>query len=153
MSNGASGRIPFPDFWRVWRDLLEATEGGGALVLVEGEKDRRSVERLGVQGPVELVHRGRSLADLAHRLGGTPREVIVLTDWDATGGELARRLKGLLHGGTVRVNLDLRRRLGLVLRGEITHLEGLASWAARRAEEGGTPLEVWLSDPDRPLRE
>jgi 5S rRNA maturation endonuclease (ribonuclease M5) len=149
MSPVAVERVTFPEFWRVWRDLLELAARPGVIFLVEGLRDERSLRRLGIASPVELVHRGRSLADLAHRLQHGPREVVVLTDWDATGGALAHRMRELLADGRLAVNLELRRRLGVALRGEIVHLEGLGAWAARRAEETGAPLEEWLADPDR----
>jgi len=122
-------------------------------LLVEGERDRRSVQRLGVNAPTYLVHRGARLSNVAQDLTSSTRTVVLLTDWDAAGGELARRLKELLSDGQLAVDLELRRRLGVALRGEVVHLEGLGSWARRRAEETGVPLEEWLEDPDRDLRE
>ena len=151
MSSGAAVRVSFPQFWRVWRDLLSAMQRSGTVLLVEGERDRRSVEALGVDRSVELVHRGRTLPDVAHRLSRSTREVIVLTDWDTAGGHLAHRLEQLLTDGRLGVNLEFRRRIGVALRGEVVHLEGLGGWARRRAEEEGTPLEEWLADPDRAL--
>jgi 5S rRNA maturation endonuclease (ribonuclease M5) len=149
MSPLAVQRVTFPEFWRVWRDLLLESQRHGTIFLVEGIRDERSLRVLGIVAPVELVHRGRSLSDLAHRLQHGTREVIVLTDWDATGGELAHRMRELLSDGRLAVNLEFRRRLGIALRGEIVHLEGLGAWASRRAEESGASLEEWLADPDR----
>ncbi len=153
MSNGSAVRVTFPSFWRVWRDVLEAMARPGTVLLVEGERDRRSVGQLGIDRAIELVHRGERLADVAHRLSTSTRHVIVLTDWDLAGGHLAHRLEQLLDDGRLAVDLDLRRRLGVALRGEVVHLEGLGGWARRRAEESGTPLEEWLADPDRDLTE
>jgi 5S rRNA maturation endonuclease (ribonuclease M5) len=149
MGSNVEERVTFPEFWRVWRDVLDAMERPGTVLLVEGERDRRSVAELGVIRNVQLVHRGRALPEVARALSSTVREVIVLTDWDAAGGELARRLKGLLEDGRLHVNLLLRRRLGIALRGEVVHLEGLGGWARRRSEEAGFPLEEWVEDRDR----
>jgi 5S rRNA maturation endonuclease (ribonuclease M5) len=152
MTPGALDRVTFPEFWRVWRDVLQAMEAPGTLFLVEGQRDRRSLEGLGITCPIALVHRGRRLADVATHIAEGTQEVVVLTDWDSTGGELAHRLRELLDDGRFRVNLDFRRRIGIALRGEIVHLEGLGTWARRRAEETGAPLEEWIADPDRLAR-
>lgn len=151
MSNSSAIRVTFPQFWRVWRDVLAAMRRPGTVLLVEGERDKRSVQELGVGDAIQLVHRGERLAELAHHLSTSTRAVIVLTDWDTAGGHLAHRLEQLLDDGRLSVDLDLRRRLGIALRGEIVHLEGLGGWAQRRADENGTPLEEWLADPDRDL--
>jgi 5S rRNA maturation endonuclease (ribonuclease M5) len=140
---GAIGdeRDAAPEFWKVWRELLAEVRDPRTVVLVEGVRDRRALEALGVRRSVQLVHRGQPLAEVAGSFGASVREVIVLTDWDAAGGEFARRLRDLLSGGPARVNLDFRRRIGVALRGEIVHLEGLAAWAGRRSEEEGLTLE------------
>jgi 5S rRNA maturation endonuclease (ribonuclease M5) len=138
----------FDDFWEVWRELLHAERAPGTGFLVEGERDRRALRRLGVRAPVLLVHRGRALARVAAEVGRELRAVIVLTDWDPKGGELARRLRELLDDGRTAVDVAFRRRLGIALRGEVVHLEGLGSWARRRAEQGAFPLEEWVGDPD-----
>jgi 5S rRNA maturation endonuclease (ribonuclease M5) len=148
MPTHGAGRATFPEFWRVWRTLLEELERPGTALLVEGERDRRSARALGVRADVHLVHRGARLPSVANGLTGATRRVVVLTDWDSAGGELARRLRQLLTDGRLEVDLDTRRRLGLALRGEVVHLEGLHGWARRRAEETGRPLEEYLDEAE-----
>ena len=108
--------------------------------MVEGERDRRSLRRLGLKGTILLVHRGRTLSETAHHLAETARHVIILTDWDTEGGHLAQRLKEFLGSGRHGPDLDHRRRLAHVLRGELVHVEGLYGWAARTAEKGNRSL-------------
>lgn len=84
----------------------------GQLVVVEGPRDVAALGALGVGGDPIVVHRGRTLAarvdDIARLAAG--RTVIVLTDWDRTGGRLFRRLHDALVGRVV-VDADCRRRL------------------------------------------
>ena len=134
------------EFARLWVSLREASVAPGTTVVVEGERDARSLNRLGLNGPIARVHQGRPLSHLAHELGEGRERVILLTDWDGRGGLLARRLKGFLEAGHARVDLDFRRRLAVVLRGEIVHVEGLAGWAGRAARESGVRLEEWLEE-------
>jgi 5S rRNA maturation endonuclease (ribonuclease M5) len=136
----------WPEFVRLFLRLREEIAGGRVLVLVEGERDRRSLRALGLSGPIELVHAGRSLSELAGQLAKGGRRVIVLTDWDAAGGQLARRLREFLEAEAVGFDLEYRRRFARVLRGEVVHVEGLNSWARRTAAEAGTPIDDWIAD-------
>lgn len=152
-----TGRDPaaaFEDFWELWVRFLGDARTPGTVVVVEGERDRRALRRLGVLGPIVLVHRGRTIAETAQALEATPRRVIVLTDWDTEGGHLAQRLKLFLGGGRSAPDLEYRRRLAHLLRGELAHVEGLYGWAVRAGEKAhrsvATLLEGVEADADRP---
>lgn len=139
------------EFQEIWRELLDDLETPGTAVLVEGERDRRSITRLGVRAPVHLVHQGQSLAELAGSLGRETRRLVVLTDWDRSGGQFARKVRDLLGPAPVEVDLDIRRRLAHALRGEVVHVEGLAGWAVRLSERHGLSLDRLL-DPEVGIR-
>ena len=132
------------EFWEVWTRLLGDSRSPGTVVVVEGERDRRSVRRLGLSGPVVLVHRGRTLSETAQHLAGTARRVIILTDWDTEGGHLAQRLKEYLGTGRSGPDLEHRRKLARVLRGELVHVEGLYGWASRTAGRANRSLAQLL---------
>ena len=131
----------FEEFVDLWGKLLAEAERPSTVVVVEGERDRRAVRRLGWSGPVVVVHRGRPISATASGLVATRGKVIVLTDWDTEGGHLARRLRDFLASEDVRLDLDYRRRLARILRGELTHVEGLFGWVRRQADRRGEPLE------------
>jgi 5S rRNA maturation endonuclease (ribonuclease M5) len=141
----------FEEFVELWQHLLAESERPGSVIVVEGERDRRSIRRLGWEGPVAVVHRGKSLSATAQALVSASRRVIVLTDWDSEGGALARRLRGFLEADRVELNLEYRRRLARILRGELVHVEGLFGWARRSAERLGRSVES-ISDGDSALR-
>ena len=145
MRNGRAAEEAFDEFVELWHKLKAECEEEGALVVVEGERDRRSLRRLGLGGSVELVHRGESLSRTAQRLVGQGRRIIVLTDWDREGGLFARRLKEFLEAERVDLDLEYRRRFARILRGELVHVEGLFGWARRLAERQGGPLEQFLA--------
>ncbi|HYB77541.1 MAG TPA: toprim domain-containing protein [Thermoplasmata archaeon] len=137
-----TGRDPaavFDEFWDLWLRLELESRVPGTVVVVEGERDRRSLRRLGLHGSIVLVHRGRTLSETAQHLAGAKR-VIILTDWDTEGGHLAQRLKEFLGSGRDGPDLELRRKLARVLRGELVHVEGLYGWASRTAEKGNRSL-------------
>jgi len=152
-----TGRDPaavFDEFWELWVRLQADSRAPGTVVVVEGERDRRSLRRLGVKGSVVLVHRGRTISESAEHLSATARRVILLTDWDTEGGHLAQRLKEFLGSGRSGPDLEYRRRFARVLRVELVHVEGLYRWALRTAEKGnrslGQLLELAEADAERP---
>ncbi len=132
---------PFERFIELWGRLLGEADGGTTVLVVEGERDRRALRSLGWDGPIALLHRGRPISATASGLVAARGKVIVLTDWDVEGGHLARRLRDFLSAEHVELDLDYRRRLARILRGELTHVEGLFGWARRQAERRGEPLE------------
>jgi 5S rRNA maturation endonuclease (ribonuclease M5) len=141
---------PFEEFVQLWGKLLEEADGLRAVIVVEGERDRTAIRRLGWTGPVVVVHRGRPISATASGLVASRGKVIVLTDWDSEGGHLARRLRDFLGPEDIRLDLDYRRRLARLLRGELTHVEGLFGWARRQAERRGETLDRLVeaaSDP------
>ncbi len=141
----AAGRVArWEEFQEAWGALVEASRSPKTFVVVEGERDRRSVRRLGLAGEVVLLHRGQPVRLVAHDLARRARRVILLTDWDAQGGRLAHLLAEFLKAMPLELDLEHRRQLARLLRGELTHVEGLYGWARRTAEALGEPLEPWL---------
>jgi 5S rRNA maturation endonuclease (ribonuclease M5) len=151
-----TGRDPatiFDEFWELWVHFRSDSRAPGTVVVVEGERDRRSLRRLGIDGTILLVHRGRTISETAQLLAATARRVIVLTDWDTEGGHLAQRLKEFLGSGRSGPDLEYRRRLARIVRGELVHVEGLYGWARRTGEKGnrslGTLLEAAEAETER----
>ncbi|MEK6975217.1 MAG: hypothetical protein AABY18_02610 [Candidatus Thermoplasmatota archaeon] len=113
--------------------LREAAETG--TVVVEGARDLSALDWLGIGGHHVTVHHGAPLAGLVEELASCPVPIVLLVDWDRTGGTLARRLgEGL--AGRVAVDVDCRRRLAGATRART--LEELPSelTALRRAVHG-----------------
>ncbi len=144
MGNGRDRSDPLTEFLRLWHRLRSESAEVGTVVVVEGERDQTSLRRLGLPGPIVKVHRGRALAGTAHDLVGRSRRVIVLTDWDTEGGHLARRLREFLEAERLHLDLEYRRRLARIVRGELVHVEGLHGWARRLADRKGESLDDLL---------
>lgn len=135
------------EFAELWDRFLGSANDPTTVTVVEGERDRRSLRRLGVSGEVLLFHSGRGLSRLTRTLAAGGRRVIVLTDWDREGGHLAHRLTDLLSAEGVRFDVDYRRRLSRAVRGEVAHVEGLATWVFRAAERAGVSFETTHRGP------
>ncbi|MGP8072897.1 MAG: toprim domain-containing protein [Thermoplasmata archaeon] len=150
MRNGNDPAVTLDEFVELWQRLRIASAEPGTVVLVEGERDRRSVQRLGLTGPVLTVHRGRTLSETAQNLLHKASRVVILTDWDTEGGHLAHRLTEFLQPERLHLDLETRRRLARVLRGELVHVEGLYGWARRLAESEGDTIEQRLDAGEEP---
>ncbi|HWG89652.1 MAG TPA: toprim domain-containing protein [Candidatus Thermoplasmatota archaeon] len=105
---------------------IEAT--AATLTLVEGEKDIAALRALGFTGPLRQVQTAGGLFGLAETLREEGvKEAIILTDWDRTGGKVARLLEEALRANGIRADLEVRRKLVRAAR-EIRHVESLDTY-------------------------
>lgn len=146
MRTASAAPSAFERFLKLWLRLLSEEDDGTCVLVVEGERDRLSVRRLGWSGPVLAVHGGRTLSRTAHELSRRRARAIVLTDWDTEGGHLAHRLREFLEAEHRSFDLTYRQQLARVLRGELVHVEGLFGWARRQADADGRSLEAALDE-------
>jgi len=96
------------------RKLMEKLKD--AVVLVEGKKDEQALEPYVRDGKILQAASGRlrKACERASELG--VREVVVLTDRDKAGEELAKMAKAELEGHGIRANLEVRKTLMAMLR-------------------------------------
>ncbi|MBT6971723.1 MAG: hypothetical protein HOA04_01310 [Euryarchaeota archaeon] len=116
----------------------------GIPILVEGKKDRRALQVLDFTGPVELVNRGWSMERLAgwfveHLQNVNPKDgkapLILLMDWDRTGGRLQSDLRRRLQALDIQVDEELRKVLSKVLKPETRVVESLYSMVDELLEQ------------------
>ncbi|MBN1323701.1 MAG: toprim domain-containing protein [Methanotrichaceae archaeon] len=115
--------------------LLDASKRGAAII-VEGLRDKRALRSLGAEGPVIMASRRPSL-DLAEEAAREYEEIIVLTDWDRQGEEMARKIQHHLQATSVPADLDIRERLKRLVRKEIKDVESLDNYVRRMREQSG----------------
>lgn len=148
MAKRTDAAATLSEFAALWQKFRTDSAAPRTIIVVEGERDRRSLARLGVSEGIFVLHGGRTLARSAQELVRRGRRVIVLTDWDTEGGHLAHRLTEFLEAEPLDLDLETRRRLARILRGELVHVEGLYGWARRLAEKQGETLESVLGPFD-----
>lgn len=105
--------------------VLIETNCSGIPVVVEGEKDVAALRSLGLSGEIVQLNVGLSIPDFCDKLSERFSEVIVLTDWDRTGGRLAGLLCSQLKG---RVKCDMSFREVCVRCCMVRVVEGLPSF-------------------------
>ena len=108
--------------------------GSGVPVVVEGNRDVDALRALGFTGPIEKVNRGWDRSRLVAYLhseycisethDGGP-SVIVLMDWDRTGGRIQAALRDRLMAMDSPVDEDLRNTLLRAMKPEGRTVESL----------------------------
>lgn len=120
----------------VLESVQRAAQEAPAPVLVEGRKDERALERLGVEAEtVRVSGNGRSLAETAERVSRRYDTAILLTDWDAEGNALKSKLKPLLESHGVTPRTTHRKRLRDLTAKEIHDVESLPRHRTRTKAE------------------
>lgn len=82
-------------------------------VFAEGQKDRRALERLGCTRVLTI---SGNLHSACEKVRGKAEEVVVLTDLDRRGDELAKLARGELERYSIRAELETRRKLAGILK-------------------------------------
>lgn len=109
--------------------LLEASHNGAAII-VEGMRDERALRSLGVSGPVIMASR-RPALELAEDAAQRYEAIVVLTDWDLKGDEMALKIEQHLRSAGVRADVEIRSRLKKLVRKEIKDVESLSLYVER----------------------
>ena len=133
-------------FSRVSKDFAEAIarnrpvelRGSGCPVLVEGKRDASALREFGFSGEIEILNRGwdqsRIIAYLYENYGTRNTvdqgpSVILLMDWDRTGGRLQSRLRKRLNALDMKVDESLWHSLVKNMKPEGRTVESLHSHA------------------------
>lgn len=107
-------------------ERLKEEVSAGALLIVEGEKDVVSLKTIGIDSNIIAVKSSRrALQETIDELSSLNREIILLTDFDRRGRELAERLYKSLERMKVKVNLRFWKELYELLSDDIKDIEGL----------------------------
>jgi 5S rRNA maturation endonuclease (ribonuclease M5) len=112
--------------------LVEASSRG-AVVIVEGIRDRDSLRGLGVLGPVIMASR-RPALEVAEMAAREFREIVILTDWDEKGDEMARKIEGHLRCTRSVTDCEMRTKLMKLVKKEIKDVESLNVYVERMRE-------------------
>jgi 5S rRNA maturation endonuclease (ribonuclease M5) len=115
--------------------LMEASSEGAAII-VEGRRDEAALRALGIHGPVIMASRRPALC-LAEDAARCYTAIILLTDWDEKGEEMALNIARHLQGAGLRPDLEIRFRLKKLVRKEIKDVESLSFYMERMREQYG----------------
>ncbi len=113
---------------------LDKKAAEGVPIIIEGIDDVKALRRLGIEGNFHKVSTGNSLLNFVESLANF-KEIIVLTDFDPAGDELASFIvKHARRLGTEPVT-EFRDKLKPLVRREVKDMEGLAKFLQREREK------------------
>jgi 5S rRNA maturation endonuclease (ribonuclease M5) len=118
--------------FEIFEDLEEYVQrlnsacDAGAVVVVEGRRDKMALRSIGIRGTVLMLCQNNSLRLLANQIGN--RKAILLFDNDREGESLLKRAKKYLSASGVTVDDSHRKFLLPVTRGKIRQIEDLMSF-------------------------
>jgi 5S rRNA maturation endonuclease (ribonuclease M5) len=101
-------------------DKLREFEGA---LIVEGLRDEVALRNLGVRA--EIIRLSRLPLTEVALIASSYKEVMILTDFDRKGEELARKLLQYLEGYPCRVDAETRRELKGLVKKDIKGVEDL----------------------------
>lgn len=99
----------------------------GAVIIVEGEKDRDALGELGISGQI-LLASYPPLLNFAEDISRKTDLAIILTDWDSQGKKLAKKLSRYLQASGMKPNNLIRNKIKKLVQKEIKDVEGLSGY-------------------------
>ncbi len=102
-------RTQFKEIQRLLDDLKQESELKSIVIIVEGTKDVQTLRQVGIQGNI-MHFQGRNLPELCD-LVSEFKKVIILTDFDRTGQNLAKKLHQNLTSRGLNGDLTYYRKL------------------------------------------
>ena len=105
---------------------------GTHVALIEGNKDRRALDNLGLCDlqTIEVQREGGPLR-AAERLSEMKKPAIILTDWDDRGNRIEQDLRIQLDALCVKYDAEIRLRLRDLCIKDIKDVESLDSFYER----------------------
>ena len=96
----------------------------GATILVEGKRDREALDLLGIKGEIIMTSQ-KTVFNLCEELARSGGDIIIMTDWDERGEEVARQVQIFLEADGVRADTTIRATIKPLVRKEINDVENL----------------------------
>jgi 5S rRNA maturation endonuclease (ribonuclease M5) len=98
----------------------------GIPVLIEGKKDEEALKKLGINGNfIKVSGSPFKLFEITELATSSSSQVIILTDFDKKGAELAKRLSEDIQSLGSHPNLEIRRKIMGITRRYIKDIESL----------------------------
>jgi len=104
--------------------------GKGTPIIVEGRRDCRTLNNIGIKGNFFcLKSTGSILSDQLDKIEGT--EVILLVDFDKEGKKLAKKIGSHLSHRGIKVRRFYWKRIKVLIGKDVKDVEGIHSYLER----------------------
>jgi len=104
---------------------------GDHVILVEGQKDKKALISIGIEGDIFLIQSEGGPIRAAEYVSEHGRKAVVLTDWDRRGGTIAHELENQLSSLGLVYDSRIRARLSFLCKKDIKDIESLSKLLER----------------------
>ncbi|MCE5214785.1 MAG: hypothetical protein LLF83_08720 [Methanobacterium sp.] len=117
--------MSFRKLLSIMEELKECAEQG-MPILIEGKKDEEALRNLGINGNfIKVSGSPLKLFEIAEIAALSSSKIIILTDFDKKGNQLARKLSEDIQRLGSNPDLQLRRKIMAITRRYIKDIESL----------------------------
>lgn len=111
----------------------------GTVIIVEGKRDVRALNKLGITGHFEMATH-HSLSNFCENIvnNSSSKSIVILTDWDRRGNLLMSNLTKHFHSLGANPNVRIRERLAAITQKEIKDVESLPTYILKLRQITGT---------------
>ncbi|MEF8832311.1 MAG: toprim domain-containing protein [Candidatus Thermoplasmatota archaeon] len=123
-------------------DILEdiKKEDETIPVIVEGRKDLEALRSLGIERKIIKIKKGETIFRIIEGLRENHDKVIILTDWDSSGGELCYKIKKACESNDIKYDVEYRKQMIKFLKKEVKDVESIPTFI-KRAKRDLTPRQ------------
>ncbi|MBS3782333.1 MAG: topoisomerase [Candidatus Thermoplasmatota archaeon] len=100
-------------------------------VIVEGRKDMKALRSLGFERKIIKIKKGKTIFRIIEGLRGDHEKVIILTDWDSSGGKLCYKIKKACESNDIKYDVEYRKQLIKYLKKEVKDVESIPTFIKR----------------------
>ncbi|RLI77096.1 hypothetical protein DRP05_11145 [Archaeoglobales archaeon] len=117
--------LDYKDYVEVRKTIDELMEKSknGAVIVVEGVKDRKSLRDLGVEGEIIVL---TSCTDVVDKIRG--KDVVILTDYDDRGNKIEKTLVKKFSSWGITPDVQIKRKIFRFVSKDITAVESLSKY-------------------------
>lgn len=106
-------------------------EDEGIPIIVEGRKDVEALKTLGIERKMVKIKKGKTIFRIIEELRKKHDKVIILTDWDSTGGKLCYKIKKACESNAIKYDVEYRKQLMKFLKKEVKDVESIPRFIER----------------------
>ncbi len=106
---------------------LKELAQSGAIIVVEGKKDAKSLHDLGINGDIKLATH-QPLLEFTELLSKSGKQIILLTDWDKKGSLVAGKIVKYLSVYGIMPDTNIRLKLKAISKKRIKDIESLNNY-------------------------
>ncbi len=127
------GKMRLKDELNGLLEILERikAEDSEVPIIVEGKKDKKALKKLGIERKIIQIKKGKRVFRIIEDLRGKYEKVIILTDWDHSGGKLCYKIKKACESNAIEYDIDYRKEIIKYLKKEVKDVESIPSFVDR----------------------